>query len=408
MNSEADGPADVAGQRAADRGRHRAVPEVSGFLTVGVEEEYLLVDPMTREVSPQAPKVVAQASSAGLGDRVGPELTCYQVEARTDPHTVIGELGDQVRSMRAAVARTAGRQGLRIISSGTPVLGQSFPPPVSEGARYAKSVATFRALDDEQTVCACHIHVGVPGLARALQVSNHKRPWIPVLIALSANSPFWSGRDTGYASWRTMTSARWPVAGPPPYFESPAHFDEVLGRVLESGAIMDRGGLYWDIRPSAHVPTLEIRVADAVATADETVLLSAIVRAMVATSMRAVSAGEAAPRPQPEILRAACWRAARDGLAGKSVDLPTSRPVPVATRVNQLLAWIAPALRHHGDLELVDAGWARLRADGNGASRQRAAHRRRAVLPDVVDHLIASTTPANRDQGPEEATASGP
>ncbi|MER6348748.1 carboxylate-amine ligase [Streptomyces sp. NPDC001595] len=364
-------------------------------LTVGVEEEYLLVDPVTRQVSPQAQKVLEQAASAGLGDRVGPELTAYQVEARTDPHTRMDDLGEQIRSMRAIVAGAAARQGLRIISSGTPVLGQSHPTPLSEGARYANSVAVFRALDDEQTACACHIHVGVEDRRLALRISNHLRPWIPALIALSANSPYWEGRDTGYASWRTMTTARWPVAGPPPYFESPAHFDELVGHLIETGAVMDRGGLYWDIRPSDHVPTLEIRVPDATAGAEETVLLAAIVRAMVATAWRAVDAGEAAPRPRPEVLRAACWRAARDGLAGRSVELPSSRLIAATARVDQLLAWIGPALRRHGDLESVSAGWSRLRAVGDGAGRQRGAYRRRSGLPDVVDHLIASTTPGD-------------
>ncbi|MFJ9822485.1 glutamate--cysteine ligase [Streptomyces sp. NPDC101151] len=362
------------------------------MLTVGVEEEYLLVDPLTREVSPQAHKVVAQASTLGLGDRAGPELTSYQVEARSEPHTTMKDLGDQIRTMRAVVAAAARQHGLNIVSTGAPVLGRPSPAAVSQGSRYARSLEAFRALDDEQSICACHIHVGVPDLAVALAVSNHLRTWIPVLIALSANSPYWAGRDTGYASWRTLAMARWPVAGPPPYFESPAHFEDLVGGVIETGAVMDRGGLYWDIRPSCHVPTLEIRVPDATATPDETVLLAAVVRAMVATALKAVEAGEPAPRPQPEILRAACWRAARDGLAGASVDLPTSHLIPVATRVEQLLQWICPALRELGDLDLVGAGWSRLRADGNGADRQRATYRRSTNLIGVVDHLITTTT----------------
>lgn len=353
-----------------------------------MEEEYLLVDPLTREVSPQAQKVVAQASSLGLGDRVGPELTCYQVEARSDPHTVMTDLGEQIRSMRAVVAAAAGRHGLRIMSSGTPVLGQPARPAISQGSRYARSLATFRALDDEQTVCACHVHVGVPDLARALGVSNHLRIWLPVLIALSANSPYWAGRDTGYASWRTMTLARWPVAGPPPYFESPGHFEDLVAAVIETGAVMDRGGLYWDIRPSSHLPTLEIRTADAATAADETLLLATLVRAMVATALKAVDAGEPAPRPRPEILRAACWRAARDGLNGAGTELPGSRLTPVAPQVERLIAWIRPALEQHGDLDLVRAGWSRLRAGGSGADHQRAAYRSRASLHDVVDHLV--------------------
>ncbi|MEU6328166.1 glutamate--cysteine ligase [Streptomyces sp. NPDC047049] len=356
-------------------------------LTLGAEEEYLLVDPVSREISPESEKVVADAA-AELGDQVTMEITRYQVEVRTDPHTSLAEFADQIRSMRATVARAAARHGLGIVSSGTPVLGQLLPPPFTEESRYAQSIATFGALDDEQSVCACHLHVGIPDLDQALRVSNHLRNWLPVLITLSANSPYWQGRDTRYASWRTMTWARWPAAGPPPYFESRAHFDDLVADLTATGTIMDRGGLYWDIRPSHHVPTVEVRVADAASTAQDTVLLAAIVKALVAT---ALTDTEPAFRPRPGLLRAACWRAARDGLAGKGIDLHTRRLVPATTLVGRLLVQLRPALSRHGDLDLVRAGWARLRAEGNGADRQRAAYRNRGSLGDVVDHLLKAT-----------------
>ncbi|MBL1109846.1 glutamate--cysteine ligase [Streptomyces sp. 5-8] len=362
-------------------------------LTVGAEEEYLLVDPVTRELRPEAQKVVAEAATE-LGDRVTTEITCYQVEARTDPHTSLARFAEQVRSMRAAVARAAARHGLGVISSGTPVLRQPLPPPMTDGPRYARSVAMFGALDDEQSICACHLHVGVPDTDQALQVSNHLRSRLPVLIALAANSPFWQGRDTGYASWRTLAWARWPAAGPPPYFESRAHFDALVADLTATGTIMDRGGLYWDIRPSHHVPTLEIRALDAAATTQDTVVLAAIVRALVATALSDIEAGKAAFRPPAPILRSACWRAARDGLAGESLDLRGRRLLPAAALVEQLLTELRPALLRHGDLATVDAGWARLRALGNGADRQRAVHRTHRGLTPVVDHLTRAMTAA--------------
>ncbi|MEV0112566.1 glutamate--cysteine ligase [Streptomyces sp. NPDC050844] len=368
----------------------QAAPE---HLTVGLEEEYLLVDPVFRKLAPHSVKVVA-AAAPELGTRVGTELTRYQVEARTDAHTDLSALAEQVRAMRAAVGVAAEQQGVRAISSGTPVIDEPAPPPVVPDARYRQSVADFRALDDEQTVCACHIHIGLPDHpAGTLRVSNWLRPWLPVLVALLANSPYWAGRDTGYASWRTMVWARWPVAGPPPYFESPAHFDELVGRCVATGAIMDRTALYWDIRPSHHVPTLEVRIADAACAVEDTALLAAVVRALAATALRAIASGEPAPRPEPELLRAACWRAARDGLTGHGVDPLTGRLVPVRTHVQRMLSWIRPALHRHGDLEVVRAGWARLCAEGNGADRQRAVYRRRSNLHDVVDHLALSMSP---------------
>lgn len=355
--------------------------------TLGAEEEYLLVDPVTRAVSPEAEKVVAQAATE-LGDRVTTELTRYQIEARTDPHTRLADFAEQIRSMRAAVARAAAHHGLRVISSGTPVLGQPMPPPWTEGSRYARSVAQFGALDDEQSVCACHVHVGMPDVDTALRVSNHLRPWLPALIALSANSPYWQGRDTGHASWRWLAWARWPAAGPPPFLESRAHFENLVADLTATGAIMDRGGLYWDIRPSHHLPTLEIRVADAASSPEDTLLLAAVVRALAAKALTDIDAGTPPPRPLPEMLRTACWRAAHDGLTGNGVDLHTHRLAPATHLVQRLLTHVAPVLEHDGDLDIVRTGWARLRACGTGADRQRAAYQPRNRLPDVVDHLI--------------------
>ncbi|QMV04385.1 carboxylate-amine ligase [Streptomyces lincolnensis] len=384
---------DGAQEAVPSHRRSRTGPGGPAPLTVGVEEEYLLVDPVSRQVSPEAEEVVAEAACE-LGGRVTTEITRYQVEVRTDPHTSLADLAEQVSSLRAAVARAAERQGLRTISSGTPVLGQAAPPPLTAGPRYDRSAAVFRALDDEQSACACHIHVGVPDLATALDVSNHLRPRLPVLIALAANSPYWAGRDTGYASWRTTIWGRWPVAGPPPYFESPDHFEELVSGFLATGTVMDRGGLYWDIRPSHHVPTLEFRFADATTTAGETVLLAGLVRAMVATALQAIGSGDPAFRPQPEMLRAAYWRAARDGLAGESIDLRTGRLAPAADQVEQLLSWLEPSLRDQGDTELISTLWSRLRAHGSGAERQRAAYQRCGSAIGVVDHLISATTPS--------------
>lgn len=368
-------------------------------LTLGVEEEYFLVDPVSRALHPGANALLAD-SAVGSGGHIGTEMTQYQIEVRTDPSTSLADVGEQIRATRKTVAAAAARQGLCIVSSGSPILGRVVPPQFTEGPHYARSVAAFRALDYELSTCACHIHVGVENLSQALQISNQIRPWLPLLVALSANSPYWDGRDTGYASWRTMAWAQWPVAGPPPYFESVGHFDELVSRLIATGAILDRSTLYWDVRPSTHVPTIEVRVADAALTSDDTLLLAAVTRGLVAAALDAVAAGTPAPQPEPEFLRAAYWRAARDGLTGHGLDLPSGRPMPATALANHLLTTIAPALACHGDLELVRLGWSRLQSDGSGACRQRAAYDRRASLSDVVDDLIARTDPGSLSRHP--------
>jgi glutamate---cysteine ligase / carboxylate-amine ligase len=359
-------------------------------LRMGIEEEYFVVDPGSREVVPRAAAVVRRAERA-LGERASTELIDFLAEAKTPPCDDLDKLEEQVGSMRAAMAGAAAAEGVRLAATGTPVLGDLVPAPIGAGARYAESLAVYRALDDEQSICSCHVHVEMPDRERAVAVSNHLRPWLPTLLALAANSPYWAGRDTGHACWRVMAWARWPVAGPPPYFESYAHYEELVGTLLGCGALMDTGTIFWDVRPSARLPTLEVRLGDVAPTAADASVFAALIRALVETSVRAVEAGEPAPGPSQEMLRAAYWLAARDGLAGDGVDVCTGRPATFRELAGDLLAHVLPALRDSGDLDRVAAGVRRLITGGTGAERQRAAYRRRGRLTDVVDAALLRT-----------------
>ncbi|MEW2354740.1 glutamate--cysteine ligase [Spirillospora sp. NPDC029432] len=367
-------------------------------LRFGVEEEYFVADPSSRKVVPRAPAVVERAS-ATLGERASTELIDFLGEAKTSPCHDSAKLAEQVAEMRSAMAAAAAAEGLRLVATGTPVLGELLPPPIGAGARYAESLATYRALDDEQCICSCHVHVEMPDPGRAVLVSNHLRPWLPALLALSANSPYWAGRDTGHACWRVMSWARWPVAGPPPFFRSPEHYEELVETLLGCGALMDTATIFWDVRPSARLPTLEVRLGDVAMTAAESVLFAVLTRALVQVSLDAVEAGEPAPEPPPELLRAAYWLAARNGLAGDGVDVRTGRPVPFRALAGDLLAHVRPALARTGDLGLVAAGMRELLDRGTGAERQRAAYRRRDLLTDVVD---AAMIPVAGAGGPGE------
>ncbi|HEY0804376.1 MAG TPA: glutamate-cysteine ligase family protein, partial [Pseudonocardiaceae bacterium] len=175
----------------------------------GVEEEFLVVDPVTRHVLPEAATVV-DAAAPRLGGRVGGEITKCQVETRTDPCRTVDELHRQLTQARAVVADAAASVGLRVVATGTPVLGDVVPAPITEGPRQDRGSALFRGLHDDLVTCALHVHVEIPEPERALLVSNHLRPYLPTLIALAANSPHWARRDTGYACWRTTIWSRWP------------------------------------------------------------------------------------------------------------------------------------------------------------------------------------------------------
>lgn len=339
---------------------------------------------------PRAGELVGRARST-LGERVSGEITQFQIETRTLPCLHAGQLLDELKQARAELGAAAAAEGLRIIAAGTPVLGQLIPQPITEGARQEQGTATFRGLHDELSVCAMHVHVELPDRDRAVLVSNHLRQYLPTLIALSANSPYWAERDTGYASWRTMVWTRWPVAGPPPYFTSAAHYDELVATLLGSGGLVDASTIFWDVRPSARFPTIEVRAADVPLTAEHSALLAMLIRALVTAAATQVDRGDPGPVLAAEILRLAYWRAARDGLSGHGVDVRTGRLVPAAQLAERLLQAARPTLADYGELEHVTTGLRQLIAGGDGASRQRAAAARRGCLDDVVDYLIGQT-----------------
>lgn len=357
----------------------------------GVEEEFLVVDPATRLTVPRAQAVIDRAKAL-LGNRVSGELTKIQLETRTEPCASVKEAYAQLVEARTVVGASAAAEGLRIVATGTPVLSGAIPPPITEGERQDRGNATFRGLHDEQSICAVHVHVEMPDRARALMISNHLRPYLPILLALTANSPYWDGRDSGYASWRTMIWHRWPVAGPPPHFTSVEHYDELVSTLLSAGALVDTGTIFWDIRPSQTHPTLEVRVADIPITPQESALYAALVRALVVHVGTAVDRGEDGPPIRPELMRVAYWRAARDGLGGDGLDVQTGGLVPMATLVTRLAEELRPILEAHGDQELAGGWLRRLLAGGNGATRQRAAGERNGRLAEAVDHLIEHTT----------------
>ncbi|MFI6319963.1 glutamate--cysteine ligase [Nonomuraea sp. NPDC050556] len=354
---------------------------------VGVEEEFLVVDPHTRAVVPEAAAVVERASPT-LGDQVCLEITKFQVETKTTPTTSPTELLDQLRTLRTTLAAAAEEVGLKVVATGTPVLGDVVPPPINEGPRYAEGIANYRALHDEQSICAGHVHVHLPDRELAVLACNHLRPWLPTLIAMMANSPFWAGRDTGYASWRTLSWGKWPVAGPPPYFKDLAAYDDLVAGLTRTGALVDPGTIFWDVRPSARLPTIEVRVTDAPCSVEDSVLLAMLSRALVATAVEAIERGDPGPEVQGELLRAAYWRAARDGLDGHGVDPSTGELHPAADRVTALVDHVAKALEAAGDLAAVATAIDRLTT---GAARQRAAYERRQEFADVVDFLAGLT-----------------
>lgn len=360
------------------------------LLTVGVEEEFLLIDPDTGHVMSAAPQVLRRIGRSAA-TQVVPELMRFQIETNSAAHVELHHLQRDLLHLRTLAAEAAESVGVRLIACGTALLGNDGVPPLLPSSRYLKMYRHYRALLHGQGVCGCHVHVGIADRQEAVQVSNHLRGWLPLLQALSANSPIADGADTGYASWRAMLWSRWPSAGPPPLFASAEHYDTLVDALIDSGALLDVGMVYWMIRPSHHLPTLEFRVADTCATVQETALLAGLVRALAATALAEVRQGRTAPPMDHTLLCAACWRAARDGLEGRVLDPALGHLVPTWHLIGRLLQRIRPALEEGGDWPMVTAGLHRLWRHGSAAARQRTAYQRRGHIPDVAELLIRQT-----------------
>ena len=286
--------------------------EAETIRTVGVEEEFLLVDPVSARPVAIADDVVAGSTSVDLEH----ELFRQQVETATRPCTEAAELLHALRAARAVVADRATAVGVWAVPVGAAPLEPEGEHPTHD-LRYERIVHAYGELAHQSLVCAMHVHVAVDGQEEGVAITDRVRPWLPVLLALSTNSPYWRGRDTGHASWRSQIAARWPTAGPHDEYRDAAGYQETKRLLQQWGAAFDDGMLYYDVRLSARYPTVEIRVADVCADVEDALLVALLARALVAQAARS-DAPKLAWRT--DLLRAMAWRAARGGTAHPLVN----------------------------------------------------------------------------------------
>ncbi|WP_035303360.1 carboxylate-amine ligase [Actinokineospora inagensis] len=358
-------------------------------LTVGVEEEFFLVGPDGGLVN-QGPEAVADATGVDLK----PELLRCQVESATGVLRTADDIRGELVELRGLLAKGAADQGAALIASGTAPHPQPEISVIGPGTRYnriARHIGSFIASD---VTCGCHVHVGVEDRAAGLRVANHLRPWLPALLAWSANSPFHGGVDTGYASTRHVLWNRWPTAGPPPYVSSLAEYEEIVAGLLATGAAMDRKMVYWEVRPSEAQPTVEVRIPDVLGTVQEATFIAVLVRLLVSDALR----GDPDPVPT-EIIRAASWRAARGGRSA-SVPDPRLRTLREATAVvGDLIRDHTDDLRASGELDFMRATATWLDHHGDGAHRQREAFERAGNIDDVTRMLAEQTSLSRTTEG---------
>ncbi|MGY1722336.1 carboxylate-amine ligase [Blastococcus sp. SYSU DS0533] len=377
--------------------------------TVGVEEELLVVDEEGTPVD-RAPEVLAVAARRGEGEDVHqhdlqeqggdvvvpetahlvPELKAQQLELGTPVCGTLAEVAGQLRHWRSRADAAASAVGARVAALATSPV--DVVPVPTEGERYGRLHAAFGRTAEEVLTCGCHVHVSVADDEEGVAVLNRIRIWLSVLTALSANSPFWQGRDTSYASFRSQVWHRWPSAGPTGPFRDAAEYHRLVDAVLATRTVLDDGMVYFDARLSANWPTVEIRTADVLLRVEDAVTLTGLVRGLVETAAREAREGGAVPEAPAEVLRLAGWRASRSGLSGELVHPRTGRPAPAGDVLADLLEHVRPALADAGDEQRVRDGVAALLTRGTGADLQRQVHRETGDLAAVVRAAVEATT----------------
>ncbi|MFD0814514.1 YbdK family carboxylate-amine ligase [Amycolatopsis umgeniensis] len=351
---------------------------------ISIEEEFLLVDPRTGASCPRAEAVLARhriCCPLPEGAAVHREPRPTQIEAVTGVCETADELYGHLTAGRRTLAEAAAGEDCAVIASGTPLR----PSP----DRDHDAEDRFGKVEADEA-CGCHVHVGVPDRETAVAVVNHLAEWLPTLLALSGNSPFDGGLDTGYESWRTVRQSRFPGAGIAPYFADAAGFEEQVGKLVDCGILVDEHRTFWLARPSSRWPGVEVRAADTASTVDEAVLQGLLTRGLVRTALTDLDRGVEATPLDPQMASAAVWSAARHGLSGPAVDPVAGKPVPVGDRVAALLAHTGQALEDTGDLALVRTLLGILEREGTGAGRQRraAADGEIAVLRMLTEETV--------------------
>ncbi|WP_214110091.1 carboxylate-amine ligase [Acrocarpospora catenulata] len=357
-------------------------------LALGVEEEFHVVDLVSRRLSPRAHTLLDRLPTSGFSA----ELQQAVVETNSEPTADLSALRANLVDLRRQLIAAGEPQGLGVAAAGTSPLHSESGFELTENDRYQYLHDTYQFIAREQLVCGAQVHVDVLDRDLAVLVAQRVEPWLPALLALSASSPYWFEADSGYASSRAVAWQRWPTAGMLGPFSGAAEYDQAVADLVTSGVIDDPGMVYFDIRLSTHVPTMELRICDACPLVDDVILLAGLFRALVTRETAAIEAG-APPRGdiRPTLLRAGHWRAARSGLEGDLISPLDGKPLPARVIIDGMLHDLRPTLEDLDDWDTVAALTANALSRGTSAARQRRAFNQRRQAADVVDLVLRET-----------------
>jgi carboxylate-amine ligase len=357
--------------------------------TVGVEEEFQIVDPATWELRSHVSQLLA-SSAPTFGDQIKRELHQSIVEVGTKICATVAELAEEIIRIRRDLADSAERVGLRVAAAGTHPFSSWVDQALSPGERYETIVEELQQLARSLLIFGLHVHVAVPDRSTMIDLMNEARYFLPHLLALSTSSPFWMGRDTGLKSFRTTVFRRFPRTGIPDHFDSWAAYEEYVDLLIQLHSIDDAKKIWWDLRPHPTFGTLEFRVCDVPTAPCASIAIAALAQAIIVKLYRLRERNLGFRRYHRALIEENKWRAARWGIEGKLIDFGKRQEVPMRDLALELLQFVDDVVDDLGSRREVDYV-RKIVSDGTSAERQLRVYRETGDLSAVVRAIVDET-----------------
>jgi len=367
----------------------KAAPNMFEQFTLGIEEEFQIIDPETRELRSHVSEILEDGKTL-LGEQVKPEMIQSMIEVGTGICKNIKEARTDIINLRGILSGLVRKKGLVMVAAGTHPFSHWQDQKIFENARYEVIVEENQMIARSLLTFGLHVHVGIADPERAIQIMNAVRYMLPHVLALSTSSPFWLGIHTGLRSYRSEVFTRMPRTGIPDQFESHASFQRYVALLTETGCIDDGKKIYWDVRPHPFFPTLEFRVCDIPTRVDDTIAIAALFQALVAKIDKLLEQNLTFRLHHKMLIEENKWRAARYGLDGKMIDFGKGKEVPTRDLVRELLALVDDVVDSLGSREEIEHIHTILDR-GTSADHQLRVWRETGDINAVVDHLIETT-----------------
>jgi len=357
--------------------------------TLGIEEEFAIVDPKTRALRSHIQEIL-EGGKVMLKEQIKPEMHQSVVELGTEICQSILDARQHVVDLRSKLAELAGRAGLKIASSGTHPFSHWHDQLITEGERYKEIVKDMQLLARANLIFGLHVHVGIPERATAIQVMNQARYFLPHIYALSVNSPFWVGRNTGLKGYRLKVFERFPRTGIPDAFESLSEYEDYCKLLVKTGCVDNAKKIWWDIRLHPFFDTLEVRICDAQSRVEDTLAIAALIQAIIAKLYKLFRQNTTFRVYRRRLLDENRWRASRYGIDGKLIDFGREAEVETRSLINELLEFVSTEVEELGSKREM-THLERILREGTGADRQLAVWERTQDMTLVVDQIVEET-----------------